>query len=82
MTTVFMNHVEEQMINYSENLPTFYRWYVDDIFIIFENQCDCQPIIITWIAFIQALILNLNELPCMDVKVFRKDRKYFINPTL
>ena len=82
MATIFMNHVEEQMINYAGNLPTFYRRYVDDIFLIFENQCDCQPFY-DYMNSIHPSIKftfeseNCNELPFLDVKVFRKDRKYF-----
>ena len=37
-----MNRVEEKIEHYNGNPPKFYRRFVDDIFLVFENQSDCQ----------------------------------------
>ena len=82
MATIFMNECETKLCNYEGIKPKFYRRYVDDIFAIFENQSQCT----SFLSFLNNIHKNIqftmeeessNELPFLDVKVFRKESHYF-----
>jgi len=82
MADIFMNHLERNIVNYSGVKPSLYKRYVDDIFLIFENQENVSP----FLHFMNNLHSKIKftvekeengELPFLDVKVMRKEDRYF-----
>jgi hypothetical protein len=79
LANIFMSDLEDTVFNkYEGNLPTFYKRYVDDVFLVFSDRCDCE-------LFLEYMntqnsnikftleIENNNCLPFLDVLVSRSD---------
>ena len=43
LANIFMSHFEDKALNkYDGNLPLFYKRYVDDTFVVFNDREDCE----------------------------------------
>ena len=83
MANIFMRYLEEKFSNFGGVLPAFYRRYVDDSFLLFENKNDVGP----FYEFMNSLHPNIKftleeESPgslsfaFLDVKIMRSDNTF------
>jgi len=82
MADIFMNSLEKKIQDYPGIKPTIYKRYVDDIFLTFPSKDYIAP----FLTFMNNLHSRIkfttehekdNELPFLDVKIIRKENRYF-----
>lgn len=93
LANLFMRHFEEEAFrNFEGNLPRFYRRYVDDSFVIFDNQSEVLPFYQYINTLHQNIVFTKEEesveegfFPFLDVRVMKLGNAFttstFYKPT-